>query len=146
MCFSSPSTGAGVVSNDFPVMIAALGPYNQERINATRSPCRIAMDSVDVAAFITNYDAKYLGDVAAVALIVGTAVMLRAVERKRRNRRAHDGSPQERKPNSNRAMKEAENLLERQYLCRTGDATPMFTDAEFERRYRMPRNIDETIP
>jgi hypothetical protein len=38
---------------------------------------------VDIAAFIANDDAEYLGDVAAIALIAGTAVMLRAVERSR---------------------------------------------------------------
>jgi hypothetical protein len=43
----------------------------QERVNATRPPSRIAMTSVDIAAFD---DAEYLWDVAAVALIVGPAV------------------------------------------------------------------------
>jgi hypothetical protein len=42
-------------------------------------------------------------------------------------------------------MKEAGKFLDRQYLCRTGDATPMFTDAEFERRFRVPRTTYETI-
>jgi hypothetical protein len=41
-------------------------------------------------------------------------------------------------------MKEAGNLLDRPYLCRTGDATPMFTDAEFERRFRMRRTTNDT--
>jgi hypothetical protein len=57
------------------------------------------MNSVDIAAFIANDDAEYLKDVAAIALIAGTAVMLRAVERSRRNRRAHGGSPLGRKTN-----------------------------------------------
>jgi hypothetical protein len=126
-------------------MFAALVPHVQERINATRLPCRIAVNSVDIAAFIANNDAEYLGDVAAVALIVSTAVMLRAVERSRRNRLTHGGSPQGRKPNRDRGMKEVGNLLDQQHFCRTGDATPMFTDAEFERRFRMPRNTYETI-
>jgi hypothetical protein len=47
-----------------------------ERSNVTHRPCRIAMNSVDIAAFIAN-DAEYLDDVAAIALIAGTAVMLR---------------------------------------------------------------------
>jgi hypothetical protein len=41
------------------------------------------MNSVDIAAFIANDDAEYLGDVAAIALIAGTAGMMRAVERSR---------------------------------------------------------------
>jgi hypothetical protein len=81
------------------------------------------MNSVDIAAFIANDDAEYLGDVAAIALITGTAVMLRAVERSRRNRRAHGGSPMGRKPNRDRGMNEAGNPLDRQYFCRTGVAT-----------------------
>jgi hypothetical protein len=59
---------------------------------------------------------------------------LRAVERSRRNLRAHRGFPPGRKPNCDRGMTEAGNLLDRQYFCRTGDATPMITDAAFERR------------
>jgi hypothetical protein len=39
------------------------------------------MNSVDIAEFIAKDDAEYLRDVAAIALIAGTAVMLRAVER-----------------------------------------------------------------
>jgi hypothetical protein len=46
----------------------------QERVNATRPPSRIAMTSVDIAAFIAIDDAEYLWDVAAIALIVGPAV------------------------------------------------------------------------
>jgi hypothetical protein len=103
------------------------------------------MNSVDIAAFIANDDAGYLGDVAAIALIAGTAVMLRAVERSRRNRRAHGGSSLGRKPNRDRGLEVAGNLLDRQYSCRTGDATPMFNDAEFERQFRMPRTTYETI-
>jgi hypothetical protein len=79
----------------------------QECVNAMRPPFRIVMTSVNIAAFIAIDDAEYLGDVAAVALIVGTAVMLRAVERKRRTRRAHGGSPQGHNPNRYRGMKEA---------------------------------------
>jgi hypothetical protein len=39
-----------------------------ERINATHPPCCIAMNSVDIAAFIANDDAEYLGDLATIAL------------------------------------------------------------------------------
>jgi hypothetical protein len=103
------------------------------------------MNSEDIAAFIAKDDAEFLGDVAAIALIAGTAVMLRAVERSRGNSRAHGGSPLGRKPNRDRGMKEAGNLLNRQYFCRSGDATPVFTDAEFDRRFLMPRATYETI-
>jgi hypothetical protein len=103
------------------------------------------MNSVDIAAFIANDDAEYLGDVAAIALIAGRAVMLRAVECSRRNSCAHGGSPLGRKINRERGMKEAGNLRDRQYFCRTGDATPMFTNDEFERRFRIPRATYETI-
>jgi hypothetical protein len=103
------------------------------------------MNSLDIAAFIANDDAEYPGDVAAVALSAATAVMLRAVERSRGNRRAHGGYPLGRKPNRDRGVKEAGNLPNRQYFCRTGDSTPMFTDAEFERRFRMPRTTCETV-
>jgi hypothetical protein len=89
------------------------------------------MNSVDIAAFIAKDDAEHLGDVPTIALIAGTAAMLRAVERGRGNRRAHGGSPLGRKPNRDRGMKEAGNLLNRQYFCRSGDATPIFTNAEF---------------
>jgi hypothetical protein len=116
-----------------------------ESINATHPPCRITMNSEDIAAFIAKDDAEYLGDVAAIGLIAGTAVMLCAVERSRGNRRAHGGSPLGRKPNRDRGLKDAGNLLNRQYFCRSGDAMPMFTDAEFERRFRMPRTPYETI-
>jgi hypothetical protein len=61
------------------------------------------------------------------------------------NRRALGGYPLGRKPNRDRGMKEAGNLLDRQYFCRSGDATPMFTDAKFERRFRMSRTTYETI-
>jgi hypothetical protein len=71
--------------------------------------------------------------------------MLRAAERKKRNRRAHVGSTQGRAPNRKRGMKQCGYLLDTQYFCRTNDATPMFTDGEFERRYRMPRNTYEMI-
>jgi hypothetical protein len=117
----------------------------QDCVNATRPPCRIVMTSVDIAAFIAIDDAEYLGDKAAVALIVGTAFMLRAVERKRRIRRAHGGSPQGCNPNRDRGMKEAGNLLDRQYFCRNGGAVPIFTDAEFERQFRMSHSTYETI-
>jgi hypothetical protein len=50
-----------------------------ERINATHPPCRIAMNAEDIASFIARADTGYLGDVAAIALIAGTAVMLCAV-------------------------------------------------------------------
>jgi hypothetical protein len=103
------------------------------------------MNSVYVSAFIAKEYAEYLGDVGAIALIADTLVMLRAVERCRGNRRAHGGSPLGRKPKRDRGMKEAGNLLYRQHFCRTGDTTPMFTDAEFERRLRMPRTTYETI-
>jgi hypothetical protein len=83
--------------------------------------------------------------VAVSALLAGTAVILRAVERSRGNRRAHGGSPLGRKQNRDRGVKEAGKLLNRQYFCRSGGATPMFTDAEFERRFRMPRTTYETI-
>jgi hypothetical protein len=73
------------------------------------------MNSVDIAAFIANDDAEYLGDVAAIALIAGTAVMLRAVERSRRYRRAQGCSLLGRKPNRDRGMKK--KLLDRQYFC-----------------------------
>jgi hypothetical protein len=66
--------------------------------------------------------------------------MLRAVEHSRRNLRAHGGFPPGCKSNRDRGMKEAGNLLDRQYFCRTGVATPKFTDADFERRFRMPRS------
>jgi hypothetical protein len=78
----------------------------QECVNATRPPCHHRHDLRGLAAFIAIDNAEYLGDVAAVALIVCTAVMLRAVERKRRTRRAHGGSPQGRNPNRDRGMKE----------------------------------------
>jgi hypothetical protein len=71
------------------------------------------MNSVEIAAFIENDDVEYLRDVAAVALIVGTAIMLRAVELKKRSRRAHGGSPLGRRPNRYHGMKEAGNLLDR---------------------------------
>jgi hypothetical protein len=61
------------------------------------------MNSVDIA-FITNDDTEYLGDVAVIALIAGTAALLCAVERSRRNRRSHGGSPLGRKPNRDRGM------------------------------------------
>jgi hypothetical protein len=103
------------------------------------------MNSVDIAAFIANDDAEYLGDVAAIALIAGTTVMPRAIERSRGDRRAHGGSPLGRKPNRDRGLKETGNLLKRQYFCRTSDATPMFTDPRFERRFRKPRTTYETV-
>jgi hypothetical protein len=84
------------------------------------------MNSVYIAAFIAKDDAEHLGDVAAIALIAGTAVMLRAVERSRGNRRAHGGSPLGRKPNRDRGMREAGNLLNRQYFWRSGDANANF--------------------
>jgi hypothetical protein len=43
------------------------------------------MNSVDIAALIAKDDAEHLGEVAAIALIAGTAVMLRAVERRMGN-------------------------------------------------------------
>jgi hypothetical protein len=60
------------------------------------------MNSVDIAMFIANDDAEYLGDVAAIAMVAGTAVMLRVVERSRRNRRVHGGFPLGRKPDRDR--------------------------------------------
>jgi hypothetical protein len=42
-------------------------------------------------------------------------------------------------------MNEAGNLLGPQYFCRTGDATPMFTDAAFDRWFRRSRTTYETI-
>jgi hypothetical protein len=59
--------------------------------------------------------------------------------------RAHGGSPLGRKPKRDRGMKVAGNLHIRQYFGGTDDATPKFTDAEFERRFRMPRTTYETI-
>jgi hypothetical protein len=76
ICFKCPSTGSDGVSMTFP-------PWSPrwdrilERINAMHPPCRIAMNSVDIAAFVVNDDAEYLGDVAAIALIAGTAVAAR---------------------------------------------------------------------
>jgi hypothetical protein len=89
------------------------------------------MNSVYIAAFIAKDDAEHLGDVAAIALIAGTAVMLRAVERSRGNRRAHGGSPLGRKPNRDRGMREAGNLLNRQYFWRSGDANANFHRCHF---------------
>jgi hypothetical protein len=63
--------------------VIALWDRKLESINATHPPCRIALNSVDIAAFIAKDDAEYLGAVAAITLIAGTAVMLRAVERSR---------------------------------------------------------------
>jgi hypothetical protein len=103
------------------------------------------MNSEDIASFIARDDTGYLGDVAAIALIAGTVVMLRAVERSGGNRCAHGGSPLGRKPNRDSGMKEAGNLFNRQYFCRSGDDTPMLTDADFERRFHMPRTTYETI-
>jgi hypothetical protein len=103
------------------------------------------MNSLEIAAFIENDDVECLRDVAAVALLVGTAIVLRAVERKKRSRRAHGGSSLGRRPNRDHGMKEAGNLLDRQYFSRTSGETPIFTDAEFERRFRMTRSTYETI-
>jgi hypothetical protein len=73
-------------------MIAALGPHTRAyQRNAPSVPHR--HNSVDIVAFIAKDDAEHLGDVATIALIAGTAAMLRAVERGRGNRRAHGGSP-----------------------------------------------------
>jgi hypothetical protein len=125
----------------------ALGPDQRERSpsKATGSPYCIAMNPVDVAAFIANDDAQHEVEMAAVALIVGATIMLHAVERKKRTRRAHGGSLPGRKPNRDLGMKEAGILLDRQYFCRTRNAIPIFSDAEFERRFRMPRETYETI-
>jgi hypothetical protein len=103
------------------------------------------MNSVDNAEFIANNDAEYLGAMVAISLIAGTAVTRRAVERSRGNRHAHGGSPLGRKPSRDRGMKDVGNLLNRRYFSRTGDATPRFTDAEFERRFHMPRTTYETV-
>jgi hypothetical protein len=72
------------------------------------------MNSEDIAKFIAKNGTEYLGDVAAISLIAGTAVMLRAVERSGGNRRAHGGSPLGRNENRDRGLKEAVNLLNRQ--------------------------------
>jgi hypothetical protein len=96
----------------------------QERVNATRPPCRVAMNSVDIAEFIANDDAEYMGDAKAVVLNLGTAVMLCAVEHKSSNRRAHGSSPQGRNTNRDRVMKEAGNLLDRQYFSETATLCP----------------------
>jgi hypothetical protein len=42
-------------------------------------------------------------------------------------------------------MKEAGILLDRQYFCRFRNVIPIFSDAEFERRFRMPQDTYETI-
>jgi hypothetical protein len=94
-------------------MFAVLGPHTR----AYQRNAPSVLNSVDIAAFIAKDDAEYLGDVAAIALIAGAAVMLRAVERSRGNRRAHGGSPLGRKPHRNRGMNEAGNLLNGQYFC-----------------------------
>jgi hypothetical protein len=103
------------------------------------------MNPVDVAAFIANDDAQREVEMAAVALIVGAAIMLYAVERKKRTRRAHGGSLPGRKTNRDLGMKEAGILLDRQYFCRSRNAIPIIRDAEFERLFRMPRETYETI-
>jgi hypothetical protein len=56
-----------------------------ERINATHPPCRITMNSEDIAAFIAKDDAEYLGDVAAIGLIAGSGHAVRG--------RAQQGQP-----------------------------------------------------
>jgi hypothetical protein len=65
------------------------------------------MNSLEIAAFIENDDVEYLRDVAAVALLVGAAIVLRTVERKKCSRRAHGGSSLGRRPNRDHGMKEA---------------------------------------
>jgi hypothetical protein len=67
---------------------------------------------------------------------------LRAVERSRRNRGTHGGSPGGRKPNRDSGMKEAAGPT---VLLPNRRRHANVTDAEFERRFRMPRTAYETI-
>jgi hypothetical protein len=73
--------------------------------------------------------------------IVATAAF--AVHR-RRNRRAHGGSRIGKAPNRNLGRREGAEALDRDYFSR-GGGYPVFTELDFERRYRMPRETYELI-
>jgi hypothetical protein len=76
------------------------------------------MNYVDMAASIAQDEAELMEDFTAIVLIVSTAIMLRAAERKKRNRRTHGGSTQGRAPNRSRGMKQCGDLLGTHYFCR----------------------------
>jgi hypothetical protein len=61
-----------------------------------------------------------------------------------RNRRAHGGSRIGKAPNQNLGRREGAEKIYRDYFSR-GGGSPVFTELEFERRYRMPRETYELI-
>jgi hypothetical protein len=73
--------------------------------------------------------------------IVATAAF--AVHR-RRNRRAHSGSRFGKAPNRNLRRREGAETLDRDSV-RRGGGSLLFTELEFERRYRMPHEVYELI-
>jgi Plant transposon protein len=63
---------------------------------------------------------------------------------RRRNIRAHGGSHIGKAPSRNLGRREGAETLDRDYFSR-GGGSPVFTELEFERRYRMPRETCELI-
>jgi hypothetical protein len=69
---------------------------------------------------------------------VAMAVLASAVfvTHQRRIRKAHGGSSIGKAPNRDLCCSDGADALDRDYFKRSG-GSPVFTDAEFERRYRM---------
>ena len=62
-----------------------------------------------------------------------------------RKRKKRGGSVPGKAPNRERDRVAFERQLDKKYFCRESSESPLFTEAEFELSYRMPRGIYEKI-
>jgi hypothetical protein len=81
-----------------------------------------------------------------VALFEVAAVA--AMSRKRKRAKVHGGSKPGKRPNRNIGRQAGARRIDRDYLCRRNEHAVLsacFTDADVERRYRVPRDVYERI-
>jgi hypothetical protein len=77
--------------------------------------------------------------------IAATAVISFAASRSRRRRsgRSRDGKTRNRKGTFDRELARGDRIIDRDYFCRFKDAQPVSIELEFDRRYRVPREVYE---
>jgi hypothetical protein len=81
-----------------------------------------------------------------VALFAGAAVA--AMSRKRKRVKVQGGSRPGKRPNRNIGRQDGARRIDRDYFCRRNEHAGLsacFIEADFERRYRVPRNVYQRI-
>jgi Plant transposon protein len=102
-------------------------------------------------AMVTATDCPVLaceGEVLTVQILAAASVIcFKLIMRRRaRTRRGHGGSRFGKLPNRDIGREQAAARLDQDYFARSGGARePSFNHLEFERRFRMPRDVYETI-